>query len=72
MTVPPDILDNALLSTLKLEQAVSARLTQQLAEARELLRQSAAYMRAMGHIEGAERIEQHLGIAKPVTTQGGE
>lgn len=34
MTVPPDILDNALLSTLKLEQAVSARLTQQLAEAR--------------------------------------
>jgi hypothetical protein len=70
MTVPPDILNASLLSTLKLEQSVSARLTQQLAEARELLRQAAADMRAMGHIESAERIEAHLGIAKPVTTQG--
>jgi hypothetical protein len=72
MTVPPDILDNALLSTLKLEQAVSARLTQQLADARELLRQVAADLRASGMNRlMAERIEAHLAQPTPTTTQGG-
>lgn len=88
MTVPPDILERTTLSTLKLEQSTNARLTQALAEAHELLRQSAAQFReyerhhlaksppdeakAQRNAALAERIEQHLKPPAPVTTQGGE
>ena len=86
MTVPPDILDRTVLSTLKLEQATNARLRADQAESRELLRLAAAQFReyerhhlaktppdeakAQRNAALAKRIELHLGIAKPATTQG--
>lgn len=87
MTVPPDILERTTLSSLKLEQATNARLTKELAEAHELLRQSAAQFReyerhhlaknppheakAARNAALAERIETHLKRPTAVTTQGG-
>lgn len=84
MTVPPAVLAVTLASTLKLEQSVSARLTCELADARELLRQSAAQFReyerhhlaksppdeakAQRNAAMADRIEAHLAHPTPATT----
>jgi hypothetical protein len=81
MTVPPDILNATLLSTLKLEQAISANLSQELFASKELLRQSAAQFReyqrhhlaksppdeakAQRNAALAERIEAHLKQHEP-------
>ncbi len=82
---PEELLSSTLRSTLDLERITAARVAQQLAEARELLRQVAAEHRAAErtpfaqqnlqfaamHAALAERIEAHLAHPTPVTTQGG-
>jgi hypothetical protein len=83
--VPEEILSATLRTTLDLERITAARVAQQLAEARELLRQVAAEHRAMertpfaqahrlvaqAHAALAERIEAHLAQPAPTTTQRG-
>ncbi|MBS7789248.1 hypothetical protein KTR66_04545 [Roseococcus sp. SDR] len=85
MTVPHDILERTTLSSLRLEQSTNARLTKELAAARELLRQVAAEHRsieqtpfaqqhplvAQAHAALADRIKAFLALPAPVTTQGG-
>lgn len=87
MTFPPDILVKTLGSTLALEQSTNARLTKDLAEARELLRNlvTAATSEALSsgndgeaaHADAALQsaiaaAQAALGTPAPVTTQGGE
>jgi hypothetical protein len=85
MSAPEEMLSATLRSTLNLERQIAARTAQQLAEARELLRQVAAEHRAaectpfaqqnplvaQTHAAMAERIESFLTASAPTTTQGG-
>jgi hypothetical protein len=87
MTVPPDILAATLASTLKLEQSINARLTRELAEARDLLRRLVNAATSEGLTSGNDReaaqadaalvsaiaeAQAHLNPHAPATTQGGE
>jgi hypothetical protein len=80
-----DLRIRAIQSTLDLERQIATRTSAELAEARELLRQVAAELRAAeraplaqehpavaaAHAALAERIEAHLARPRGATTQGG-